>query len=521
MTSSNFDDPNQHPSPGPTPARRRATPLVIAAALCGALGGAVGVYVAMRPHSTAAGQSTATAKKAQVYRCPMHPAITSDHPGACPICGMALVLDADESGGDAAVSSGAAASQVSGTTGAPASRRVVGYRSPMNPKDISPAPRKDEMGMDFLPIYEDEITTGTGAGSTAGGAGVASNKVEGLAAVSIDPTRQQMIGLRTTRATRASLTASLRTVGRVEMDPTRVRRVNVKIEGYVERVFVDFIGKPVRKGQPLFSMYSPSLLAAQDEYLLAIKTRRQLGQAAGGAGAAGGSTDRSGDDLVAASRRKLELWDVPPEAIERLARAGEPTKTLTFVSPISGVVTAKNIVEGAALRPGDTPYEITDLRMVWVMADAYESDVTRVRVGMPATLTLASYPNHPFKGRVEFIDPLVDPKSRTTKVHVHVANPTGELKPEMFGEVVLEGKPRSALRIPTDAVIRSGSKDVVFLALGAGRFAPREVHLGSRDGDFVEVVTGLVEGQEVVTRANFLVDSESRLRASLANLREK
>jgi Cu(I)/Ag(I) efflux system membrane fusion protein len=304
-----------------------------------------------------------------------------------------------------------------------------------------------------------------------------------------------------------------RTVGRVEVDPTRVRRVNVKVESYVERVFVDFVGKPVRKGQPLMSVYSPSLLAAEEEYLLAVKTRDRL--------TAAGMPGSSGQDLVAASRRKLELWDVPAEAIAELAQSGIAAKSLTFVSPISGVVTTKNVVEGATLRPGDTPYEITDLSMVWVMADAYESDITRVRVGMRATLTLGAYPSRVFEGRVEFVDPMVDPGTRTAKVHLHFANPSGALKPEMFGEILFRAGPRQALRVPSDAIIRTGEKDVVFVALGAGKFAPHEVRVGASDGEFVEIASGLAEGQEVVTRANFLVDSESRLRASLASLAGK
>jgi Cu(I)/Ag(I) efflux system membrane fusion protein len=328
--------------------------------------------------------------------------------------------------------------------------------------------------------------------------------------VTIDPSRQQMIGLRTTRAERAVMAGTWRTVGRVEIDPTRVRRVNVKVESYVDRVFVDFVGKPVRKGQPLISIFSPTLLGAQEEYLLALKTRQRLEEA--------GMPGSAGNDLVAASRRKLELWDVPAATLDRVAHTGVVSKTLTLLSPISGVVTAKNVVEGATLRPGDTLYEITDLRMVWVMADAYESDIARVRVGMPATLSLPAYPDRPFEGRVEFIDPMVDPGSRTAKVHLHFPNPAGLLKPEMFGEVMFHGVPRPAVRIPADAIIRSGTKDVVFVALGGGRFAPREVHLGPSDGDFLAVSSGLDAGEEVVTRANFLVDSESRLRASLAAL---
>ena len=380
-----------------------------------------------------------------LYQCPMHPTITSDHPGDCPICGMKLV----------------------------------------------------------------EVKQGRAAAETATPVGRGGGEqVPGLATVTIDPARQQLIGLRTTPVTRGSVAGSWRTVGRVQIDPTRVRKTNVKVEGYIERMYVDFVGRPVRRGEPLFSIYSPSLLAAQDEYLLALKPKDALGE--------GGALTGDGDALVASVRRKLELWDVSPKEIARLEQTRLPAKALVFYSPISGVVTAKNVVEGARVNPGDTPYEITDLGMVWVMADAYESDLSQVHEGMPASLVVSAYPNQTFTGTVAFIDPLLDPQTRTAKVHMHFPNPKGVLKPEMFGEVVLEGTRREGLRIPVDAVVRSGTKDVVFVALGHGKFAPREVQLGAKNGDQVEVVSGLIEGEEVVVRANFLVDSESQLRSSLS-----
>ncbi|HSB21324.1 MAG TPA: efflux RND transporter periplasmic adaptor subunit, partial [Anaeromyxobacteraceae bacterium] len=300
-----------------------------------------------------------------------------------------------------------------------------------------------------------------------------------------------------------------RTVGRVAVDETRVRHVNVKVEGFVERIYVDFVGKPVRKGERLFSFYSPELLSLQSEYLLAVKMRRDL---------RGGSLAGSGEELVESARERLKLWDVPDSVLEELSRTGKPQKALTLVSPISGVVTKKDVVQGHKLAAGDMPYEITDLSEVWVLADIYESDLARTRVGMPATFTAQAFPNRPFQGRVAFIDPVLDPKTRTAKVRLAFANPRGELKPEMFGDVVLKARAREGLRIPTDAVIDSGTKKVVFVSLGDGKFQPREVKLGGTDGDHVEVVSGLGSGELVVVRANFLVDSESRLKASLAEI---
>ncbi|HEX7599798.1 MAG TPA: efflux RND transporter periplasmic adaptor subunit, partial [Polyangia bacterium] len=342
--------PDSEP-PEPRRPSRRLGVVAFAFTLVGAVLGGTGVWVTMHRHENdgphPAGDKAA--KKAPLYQCPMHPSITSDHPGNCPICGMKLVP--------------VASAATDNTVGNPGPRKIVAYRSPMNSKQISTVPRKDEMGMDYLPVYEDE---GGGAQS-----------VQGLAPVTIDPSRQQLIGLRTAPVTKGSAGATWHTVGRIQVDPTHVRKTNVKIDGFVEKIYVDYLGQSVRKGQPLFSIYSPSLLAAQNEYLLALQTSDAL--------AKGGGHPVNGDTLVVSARRRLELWDVPAGEIERLTRTRQPTKTLTLVSPIGGVVTAKNVVQGARVTPGEAPYEITDLSSVWLMADAYESDLSRIHLGMKAT----------------------------------------------------------------------------------------------------------------------------------------
>jgi len=434
---------------------------------------------AAAPQSAGARPGSARAGKV-LYQCPMHPNVQQDHPGECPICGMKLEK-VDESG----------AFEVP-----PGERKIVFYRSPMDPKQTSHTPRKDEMGMDYVPVYLDELQ-GT-------------PPVEGLVTVKIDPARQQLIGLVTATATMGTVSSVLRTAGRVAVDETRVHRVNVKFGGFVERVDADFVGRPVRRGQPLFSLYSPELLAAQEELLLALETRKAL------ASARGLATD--GDDLVTAARRKLELWDVPAATLARVERRGKAERTVTVFSPARGVVVKKEIVPGTRIEAGAMPYEIWDLSTVWVLADVYETDLRHVKVGAPATLTLKAFPGKEYQGRVAFIDPVLDSKTRTAKVRIAFANPGLDLKPEMFGEVVLRTKPRRALRIPTDAVIDSGTYSVVFVALGEGKFQPRVVRLGAHDGDHVEVLDGLAEGDKIVTRANFLIDSESRLKASLQAL---
>ncbi|WP_342374471.1 efflux RND transporter periplasmic adaptor subunit [Myxococcus stipitatus] len=372
------------------------------------------------------------------------------------------------------------------------------FQCPMHPAIVQDTPGKCPIcGMDLVSMASSPTTPG---GPT----------VEGLATVAIDPSRQQLIGLRTAPVMEGKVGGTWRTNGRIAQDETRIRRVHMKVPAFVERVFADFTGKPVRQGEPLFAVYSPELLAAQEEYLLALRTREALSQA-------GGMTT-DGDALVAAARRKLELWDVPQATLERLTRTGEATRTLTLVSPISGVITKKDVVEGARLELGATPYEIVDLSRVWVLADVYESELRHVKVGMPATLQLKAFPHRVFAGKVSFLDPVLDSATRTVKVRLEFPNPDGDLRPEMFGEVVLRGASRDALKIPADAVVPTGTTHVVFVSLGDGHFAPREVRLGESDGKSVEVTSGLKAGDQVVTGANFLVDSESRLRASLSAL---
>jgi Cu(I)/Ag(I) efflux system membrane fusion protein len=422
-----------------------------------AIAGPIGALVGARSHSTLERPDVA-----EKYVCPMHPAVVQDHPGTCPICGMKLVkAQAADSG----------------------KRKPVFYRSPMNAAQTSPVPTTDSMGMAYLPVFDDDA--------------VSAAQVEGHASVSIDASQQQLIGLRTATVDRGPIGGALRTAARVSVDETRVRKVNVKVPGYVEHVFLDFVGKPIRKGQPLFSLYSPELLATENELLMAL---------------------RGDPSLVAAARRKLELWDVPELELQRLEKEGVAAKAITFVSPASGVVTKKDLVEGARLEAGAMPYEVVDLSTVWVLADVYETDLRFVEPGMLATLHLTAWPDRTYTGKVLFIDPVLDPKTRTVRVRLDFANPKGELRPELFGEVTLERPAREVVRVPTDALVQTGEREVVFVARGEGRFEPHLVQTGEAGRDFTEVRGGLVEGEAVVTRASFLVDSESSLRASLARL---
>ncbi|WP_243305197.1 efflux RND transporter periplasmic adaptor subunit [Geothrix oryzisoli] len=465
-------------SPSPARAPRLRTLGLVALGLVAGVGGTLLLRPAPK-HDHEHEAASAAAPKKQMYQCPMHPQIIQDHAGTCPICGMDLVPMEGE---------------------APKDRgKIVYYRSPMNPSQTSPVPMKDEMGMDYVPVYEGDLK-GEGAG------------IESHATVKIDHERQQLIGLRTEKVVEGTVSGELRALGRVAIDETRVRKVTVKVEGFVERLFVDFVGKPVAKGQPLFSLYAPEFVSAQREYLLALKTQKAL---------SGGSLQASGGDLLEAARRRLLLWDVPAEAVERLEKTGEVQRALTLRSPISGIVTAKTVVEGARLTPADIPFEITDLSRVWVQVDVYEAELGRVKVGLPAELTVQASPGKVLKGRIAFVDPVMDPKTRTARARLEFPNPGGVLKPEMFGDVVLHGPGHKGLLIPLDAVLDAGTTKVAFVSLGDGKFEPREVTTGATVGEQVEIRSGLAAGDEVVVRANFLVDSESRLKAALAHMSQK
>ncbi|BDG03209.1 efflux RND transporter periplasmic adaptor subunit [Anaeromyxobacter oryzae] len=486
-------------TPAPVVPRRRGRgALVLAAAvLVGAALGGGAVVLAGRAGgdgadgaaAAAAGQKPAEAKP--LYQCPMHPSITQDHPGDCPICGMKLVKVA------AAAAPAVAAGAATAGTAATATATKPQWTCPMHPSIVQDHPGDCPIcGMKLVKMEP------LSAGAPASGP-----TPEGLSTVTIEPARQQLIGLRTTKVSEGDVGGAWRTAGRVAIDETRVHHVNVKVGGFIEHDHATFIGKMVQKGQPLFAMYSPDLVAAQQELLVALRTRGELA----GAGAA-----QDGDSLVAAARRKLELWDVPAQEIARVERTGEATKNLMFYSPATGVVTKRDVVPGMRVEAGSMPYEIVDLSRVWVLADVYETELQHVSVGLRATLTLRAYPGKKFQGRVAFIDPILDPKTRTAKVRLEFPNASGELKPEMFGEVLIEGPRRRGLVVPADAAIDSGTMQVVFVAMGGGTFQPREVKLGEGDGRHVEVLEGLHAGEEIVTGANFLVDSESRLRASLA-----
>ena len=327
--------------------------------------------------------------------------------------------------------------------------------------------------------------------------------------VSLDVRRQQLIGVRTVAAKRVSVATRIRAVGLVRYDETRLSDVNLKVEGWIRDLRVDYTGQLVKKGQPLFTLYSPDLLTTQNEYVLAIKTREQVEQSQIF------DAKQRADQLVAAARQRLTLWDLPPEQLRALEETHEPQVAVMFRSPVDGVVIEKQALQGLHVMPGQSLYKVADLSVVWVEADVFENELPLVRVGGRSTITLDAYPDARFTGRAIYVYPYVDEKTRTNKVRYEFVNRGGRLKPGMFANVEIPTSVGPAVVVPTNAVLDSGKEQVVFVAQGGGHFEPRRVKVGRRLGDEIQILNGIKGGEEVAAGATFFLDSESQLRASL------
>ncbi|MBI2349862.1 MAG: efflux RND transporter periplasmic adaptor subunit, partial [Deltaproteobacteria bacterium] len=321
--------------------------------------------------------------------------------------------------------------------------------------------------------------------------------------------KQQLVGIRTAAAELRPLTKKIRTVGIGAYDETKVAQVYTKEDGWIEKLFVNYTGKLVEKGQPLFTFYSPELVSTQEEYLLAVHAKKTLGSSSL-------QEIRSGSaSLLEAAHRRLKLWDISEEQIEELRRRGEPTRTLTLFSPLTGFVIKKDAFQGMKVMPDKELYTIADLSTVWVNADIYEFELPNVRLGQRAAISLSYFPGRNFSGRVAWISPVLDDKTRTAKVRIEFPNRDFSLKPEMYTNVEIEVDGGRKLAIPDEAVLDSGIRKVVFIDKGEGRYAPAEVRLGSKFDGYYEVLSGLSPGERIIASASFLLDSESRLKEAM------
>lgn len=325
--------------------------------------------------------------------------------------------------------------------------------------------------------------------------------------VHLTAAQAQAIGVRFAVVTRGPLSRTVRTVGQVVPAEPNLADITPKIDGFVDRLFVDATGVQVRRGQPLLAIYSPMLVSAQQELLTALHLAQSVDSTAPEA-------QRNAQDLVAAARRRLAYWDISAEQIDQLERTGAVTKNLTLVAPFDGVVMEKMVVAGQGVMPGMKLYRLANLSTVWVEGDVFEQDLALIRVGAPVHVELAAYPGRIFTGRVSFVWPMVEAQSRTGRVRVVLANPQGLIKPGMYATLLFDATlGRDLLSVPAEAVVQTGQRNLVFTVASDGSLEPREVTLGGRADGHIQILRGLTEGERVVASANFLVDAESRLRS--------
>jgi len=472
-------------------ARKGVLLLLAAVALLGAAGGGYWYY--------RRAQVVETAGEAVRYTCGMHPWIIADKPGECPICGMTLTRIEPQPEA-AASAKKAEEGDFFADLEKPKDRKLLFYRNPMDPMITSPVPAVDSMGMAYVPVYADEVNA-VGTGTPAG-----------LVTVRVGEQGIRVAGVQTVAAVRDRISRTVRTVGIVTPDETRIRHVHTKIAGWVEKLHVSFTGQLVKKGEPTLTLYSPELLASQEEFLRARDTAAKF------AASGSESVQRLGRELLAAARGRLELFDVPAVFLAELERTGTPRRAVTLNAPSSGFVTAKGIFEGQQVEPGMELFTVTDLSRVWIEAGVYEYEAGAVRLGQEAVLTLPYQAGERLTGRVSYVYPYLSPESRTLKVRFEFPNPDLVLKPAMYADVTLALETGEGVVIPDSAVMDTGVRRVVFVETAPGTFEPREVRLGVRGDGRAQVLAGVDEGEKVVVKANFLLDSESRLRAALTKM---
>lgn len=417
----------------------------------------------------------------QLWTCGMHPQVIQDEPGNCPICGMRLVPFKQ---------TGVASAETEKKE-----RKVKYWRAPMDPNYISDKPGKSPMGMDLVPVYEDEEPVASG--------------------IRVDPNFLQNFAVRTAVVEKGSIPIEIRTVGILIYNEKDIASVNTKFEGWIEKAYVNYIGEPVKKGQVLFEIYSPQLVTTQQEYLASVDYLEKL--------TSGGTKDAvaRARSLLKASRDRLHYWDITDGQIDELARSGKITRTLKILSPAAGVLVEKmdRSLEGMKLTPGMNVYKIADLATVWAEIEVYEYQLQHLRLGQTARITVDAFPGRRWTGKIIYLAPTVNQRTRTLTAYVEILNSGFRLRPGMYANVKIRVPAVfGAVKIPEEAILHTGDRSVVIVQKDTGLFEPREIRLGAVGDGFQEVRHGLQPGEVVVTSSQFLIDSESNLQEAISKI---
>lgn len=452
---------------------------IVATAIAALLiGGGAGYWISVTSSPQPKKPATPAERKPLFYRNPMNPEITSPTPAKNEMGMDYIPVYAD---------------------GQKTERKPLFYRNPMNPKITSPVPAKDEMGMDYIPVYPDNSASSSAPAGT----------------VRIDPTVVQDIGVRTAKVERIMLSRHVRTVGRIALDEQRVARLHPKYDGWVQKLFVDATGEKVKKNTMLLAIYSPQVVATEDEYLLALTNEKKLKQSPFA------DVREGAQSLLRSTRERLQLLDMPAHQLRQLTRTRKAIHAVHIHSPFDGIVMSIGAREGARITPNTELYVIADLSRIWVLADLYQDDLPWVHVGDTAKMQVSGIPGRTFTGRVSFIYPYFEAKTRTVKVRLEFKNPDLLLKPEMYANVdILADRQVDAIAVPSEAIVRSGTGAQVFVEREPGKFEPRDVMLGVASDGKTQILNGLQAGETVVTSSQFLIDSESKLREATAKMLE-
>ena len=374
-------------------------------------------------------------------------------------------------------------------------RKILYWVDPMNPSNRSDKPGKAPDGMDLVPVYAEEGETEQKPGT-----------------VKISGAKQQLINLRVVEAKEGAVGQNIRTVGVLQYDETKIAKIHTRVEGWIDRVYADYTGRFVKRGQPLFTIYSPELVSAQQEYLLALKAEKSLGESTFADVSSGARA------LKNSAYRRLKLWDVSDDQIKRLEESQTPTNTITFYSPVSGFILERAAYEKMRITYDTEIYSIADLSTIWLMADIYEYEAQNVKIGQKALMSLTYEPDRQFEGKVTYIYPSLNNTTRTLKARIEFRNPQFLLKPDMYANVELITNQGTGVMIPEEALLDTGTRKVVIVQTGEGLFQPVEVTVGTRSGGNIEIIKGLKPGDKVITSGNFLIDSESQLKAALESM---